>query len=188
VIAPIQYAYSFDETVRDSVWNKPALDLAQENEAKLIALGAQPRTVRDLLRNKWVTPSLQTALTVRLEQMGKLPGVEAVVAAAARTQGETRVRFLLESLALLAVHHQKEGKFASLRMNNLVPAGIGADGSVVAAAAVDYGTWDKDAAAFATNRELAGKKKTLLLAGKTSARAKQELEKAGWMVRAGLRS
>ncbi|HET9699817.1 MAG TPA: hypothetical protein VFP70_02745 [Burkholderiales bacterium] len=186
VIAPIQYAYSFDQTVRDSVWNKPAIDLRKENEAKLLALGVQDRTVRDFLRNKWFTPTLQTALVVRLEALGKLPGVESVVATAALTHGETRARFLLESLALLAAHHQRE-RIARLKMSNLVPLGTSANGDVIAAAAIDYGTWDKDAAAFAQRKELAGKSRTLLVAGKLSARAQQELEKAGWKVKSGLR-
>lgn len=188
VLAPIQYAYSFDQTMRDSVWNKPAIDLAKENEAKLLALGVQARTVRDLLRNKWFTPTLQTALVLRLEVLGKLPGVEAVVATAALTQGETRARFLLESLALLATHHQKAEKITKLSMSNLVPVGVAADGAVIAAAAIDYGTWDQDAAAFARRKELAGKSRTLLVAGKLSDRGKQELEKAGWKVKTGLRA
>lgn len=187
VVGPLQYAYTFDDTVRQSVWNKPAIDLAKENEAKLLALGVQGRTVRDLLRNKWFTPTLQTALVARLEALGRMEGVESVVAVAARTQGEARARFLLESLAMLAVHHQKEAKLAKLRMSNLVPAGVTADGRVIAAVAIDYGSWEKDAAAFGQRKELAAKSRTLLVAGKLSPRAKQELEKAGWTVKTGLR-
>ena len=188
VAAPLQYAYSFDDTVRQSVWNKPAIDLAKENEAKLLALGAQDRTVRDLLRNRWFTPTLQTALVSRLSALGKMEGIESVVSAAAVTQGETRTRFLLESLAMLATYHQKEGRLAKIRMSNLVPAGVTADGAVVAAVAIDYGIWDKDAAAFTQRKDLSAPRKTLLVAGKLSARARQELEKAGWAVKTGLRA
>jgi hypothetical protein len=188
VIAPIQYAYSFDDTVRQEIWNKPPVDLAKENETKLIALGAQERTVRDLLRNTWFTPTMQTGLAARLSALGKIDGVEAVVKAAALTQGEARVRFLLESLAMLAAHHQKDGKLAGIRMSNLVPVGVAADGSLVASVAIDYGTWDKDAADFTERKDLAAKAKTLLVAGKLSPQAKQALEKAGWTVKAGLRA
>jgi hypothetical protein len=187
-IAPISYAYSFDETVRDSVWNKAPIDLEKENLAKLIALGVKDRTARDLGRNKWFTPSLQTALVARLSALGKIEGLESVVAAAAATQGEVRARFLLESLAMLATHHEKEGKLVRIKMSNLVPAGVTADGRVVAALAIDYGTWDADAQAFGQRKELAAKSRTLLVAGKLSPQAKQGLEKAGWTVNAGLRS
>lgn len=188
VMAPIQYAYSFDDTVRQAVWNKPPIDLVKENEAKLIALGANERTVRDLLRNNWFTPTLQTGLVTRLSALGRLEGIEAVVATAAVVQGESRVRFLLESLAMLATHHQKDGKLAAIRMSNLVPVGVAADGRVIASLAIDYGTWDKDAAAFAQRKNLAAKGRTLLVAGKVSPRATKELQKAGWTVKAGLRA
>jgi hypothetical protein len=188
VAAPVQYAYEFDDTTRQSVWNRPAIDLEKENQAKLARLGVPERTVRDLLRNRWFTPTLQTALVARLEALGRMEGNEQVVRAASATQGEARARFLLESLAMLADHHRKEGKLAKLRMSNLVPAGVTADGRVVAAAGIDYGSWDKDAAAFAQRKELAAKSRTLLVAGKLSPRAKQQLEKAGWTVKQGLRA
>jgi hypothetical protein len=188
VVAPIQYAYTMDESVTQSVWNKPAIDLEKENLARLLALGVQERTARDLLRNRWFTPTLQTALVARLGALGKMEGIESAVKAASATQGEARARFLLESLAMLATYHQKEQKLAKIQMSNLVPAGVTADGRLVAAAAIDHGTWDADAAAFATRKELAAKSRTLLLAGTLSDRAKQEIEKAGWTVKTGLRT
>jgi hypothetical protein len=89
---------------------------------------------------------------------------------------------------MLATHHEKEGKLVRIKMSNLVPAGVTADGRVVAALAIDYGTWDADAQAFGQRKELAAKSRTLLVAGKLSPQAKQGLEKAGWTVNAGLRS
>jgi hypothetical protein len=188
VVGPLQYAYEFDDTVRQSIWNKPPVDLEKENLATLAALGVQERTARDLTRNKWFTPTLQSGLVARLSALGKIEGIESVAKTAAVTQGESRARFLLESLVLLVAHHQKEGKLAAIRMSNLVPVGVAADGRVIAAVAIDYGTWDKDAAAFAQRKDLAAKGRTLLVAGKMSPRAKQELEKAGWTVKAGLRA
>jgi hypothetical protein len=188
VVAPIQYAYTMDETVSQAVWNKPPIDLEKENRGKLLALGVQDRTARDLLRNRWFTPTLQTALVARLGALGKMAGIESAVKAAAATQGEARARFLLESLAMVATYHQKEQKLAKIQMSNLVPAGAAADGGIVAAVAIDYGTWDKDAAAFAARKELTAKSRTLLVAGTLSARAKQELEKAGWAIKSDLRT
>jgi hypothetical protein len=188
VLAPIQYAYSFDETVRDSIWNKAPVDLEKENSAQLLALGVSERATRDLTRNKWFTPTLQTALVARLVALGKLPGIEQVVTTAAATQGEARVRFLLESLGLLAASHAKDAKLTAVRMSNLVPVGTTADGRVVAAVAVDYATWDKDAQGFTQRKEVAAKGRTLLVAGKVSPEAKKGLEKAGWTVKSGLRA
>jgi len=187
VMVPVQYAYQLDDTVRQSVWNKPAIDLEKENEARLLALGVPGRTVRDLLRNKWFTPTLQTALVARLNALGKISGIDSVVATAAVTQGETRARYLLESLAMLTTYQAKEGKFSSIRMSNLVPVGVTADGALVAAAGIDYGTWDKDAAAFAQRQMFKASKKTLLVAGRLSPQAQQAIGKAGWTVNTELR-
>ena len=144
--------------------------------------------MRDLLRNKWFTPTLQTALAARLAVLGKMDGIESVVGTAAATLGEARARFLLESVAMLVTHHQKEGRLAKIRMSNLVPTGVTADGAVIAALAIDYGVWSEDAAAFAQRKELAAAGRTLLVAGNLSPRAKQELERIGWKIRMGIRS
>ena len=187
VMVPVQYAYQLDDTVRQSVWNKPAIDLEKENEARLLALGVPGRTVRDLLRNKWFTPTLQTALVARLNALGRISGIDSVVATAAVTHGEARVRFLLESLAMLTTYQAKEGRFSSIRMSNLVPVGVTADGSLVAAVGIDYGIWDKDAAAFAQRQMFKAPKKTLLVAGRLSPQAQQAIRKAGWTVNSELR-
>ena len=187
VAIPVQYAYQLDDTVRQSVWNKPAIDLEKENQAKLLALGVQERTVRDLLRNKWFTPTLQTMLVARLGALGNMKGMESVVAVAARIQGESRARYLLESLAMLETHHRQTEKFARIKMSNLVPVGMTNEGAIVAAVAIDYGTWDKTAAAFAQRKDLLASKRTLLVAGKLSSTARASIEKAGWEVKPGLR-
>ena len=188
VVAPINYAHQLDDTVRQSVWNKPAIDLEKENGEKLIAMGVQARAVRDLQRNKWFSPTLQTALVARLEAFGNISGIESVVKAATVTQGESRARFLLESLGMLVTHHQKQGKFASIKMSNLVPVGVAADGSIVVSVAIDYGTWSKEAAAFAQRTDFNTAKKAMLVAGKLSPRTQEAFEKSGWTIKAGLRS
>ena len=69
----------------------------------------------------------------------------------------------------------------------MVPLGVAGDGTLVAAAAIDYAYWDKSAAEFAQSKELKAKRRILLLAGATSERARQEFEKAGWTLRSALR-
>jgi hypothetical protein len=177
----------FDTDVRDSVWNQPPVDLARQNEARLLAMGVRGRTTRDFLRNRWFTPSLQTALVIALSKMGDIGGVESVIEVASRLQGETRVRFLVESVRLLDQHHGKESRLVKLQMSGMVPVGIAGDGTLVAAAAIDYAPWDKSAAEFAQRKELKAKRKVLLIAGSASDRATQEFGKAGWTLRSGLR-
>ena len=177
----------FDTDVRDAVWNQPAVDLARQNESRLLAMGVSGRTTRDFLRNRWFTPSLQTALVVALGKMGGIAGVESVIAVASQVQGETYVRFLIESVRMLGQYNGKEARLAKLRMSGIVPVGVAEDGALVIATAIDYAWWDKPASEFAQRKELKGKRRVLLIAGTASERAKREFAKAGWTLHTGLR-
>ena len=177
----------FDTDVRDAVWNQPAVDLARQNESRLLAMGVSGRITRDFLRNRWFTPSLQTALVIALGKMDGIAGVETVIQVASQLQGETRVRFLIESVRMLGQYHGKDGPLAKLRMSGMVPVGVTGNGTLVIAAAIDFVFWDKTAAEFALRKELKAKQRTLLVAGVASERAKQELAKSGWTLRTGLR-
>ncbi len=72
-------------------------------------------------------------------------------------------------------------------MSGMVPLGVAGDGTLVIAAAIDHAYWDATAAEFGQREELAGKRRVLLVAGTASPRARQELERAGWTLRGGLR-
>jgi len=177
----------FDTDVRDAVWNQPPVDLTRQNESRLLALGVSGRTTRDFLRNRWFTPSLQTALVIALAKMGSVPGMESVIQVASQVQGETYVRFFIESVRMLARFNEKEGPLVRLKMSNMVPVGVKVDGTLVAAAAIDYAYWDQAAAEFAQRKELKGKRRVALVAGGASDRAKQEFEKTGLTLRTALR-
>lgn len=184
----VNLVVGFDTDVRDAVWNQPAVDLARQNEARLQGMGVSPRTTRDFLRNRWFTPSLQTAMVLALSKMGGIAGAESVVAVAAQVQGETHVRFFVESLRMLGQYDVKEARLAKLKMSGMVPVGVAADGTLVVAVAIDYASWNKAAAEFSQRKALQGKRRVLLVAGHASERARQEFSKAGWTLRSGLRS
>jgi len=177
----------FDTDVRDAVWNQPAVDLARQNESRLLGMRVSGRTTRDFLRNRWFTPSLQTALVLALSKLGDVSGAESVIHVASQVQGETRVRFLVESVRMLGEFQKKDYGVAKLRMSGMVPLGIAGDRTLVAAAAIDYAYWDETAAEFAQSKELKAKRRILLVAGAASERTRQEFEKAGWIVRSELR-
>jgi hypothetical protein len=177
----------FDTDVRDAVWNQPAVDLARQNESRLLAMGVSGRITRDFLRNRWFTPSLQTALVVALGKMGGIAGVESVIQVASQVQGETYVRFLIESVRMLGQYNDKDSRLATLGMSGIVPVGFAGDGTLVISTAIDYAWWDKAAAEFAQRKDLKGKRRVLLVAGIASERAKQEFAKAGWTLHTGLR-
>jgi hypothetical protein len=187
VSMPVNMVVEFDGTVRDAVWNQPAIDLAQQNESKLLAMGVDGRIVRNFLRNTWFTPTLQTALVTALGTMNSIGGVQSVIDIASQMQGETRARFLVDSIRMLGRYSKSDARLVKLTMSNMVPVGIERDGTPVAAVAIDYAYWDETAAQFAQRKELHGKRRVLLVAGAVSARAKQQFERAGVTLRSGLR-
>ena len=178
----------FDTDVRDAVWNQPAVDLARQNEARLLAMGVAPRTTRDFLRNRWFTPSLQTALVVALAKLGDVSGVESVILVASQVRGESRVRFLVESVRLLTEFQKSGPRLVKVKMSGMVPVGMAGDGTLAAAVAIDYAYWDETSAEFAHRRELKAKRRILLVAGIASERAGREFEKSGWTLRTGMRA
>ncbi|MFO1396486.1 MAG: hypothetical protein U1F48_05420 [Burkholderiales bacterium] len=173
----------FDTDVRDAVWNQPPVDLARDNEARLLALGVSGRTTRDFLRNRWFTPSLQTAFAIALAKLGAVSNAEAVVAVAAQVQGETNVRFLVESVRMLGLYDGHSGRLVKLAMSGIVPFAITDENAVVAAAAIDYLYWDAMAAEFAHRGNFRAKRKVLLVAGGASQRAHEAFDARGWQVR-----
>jgi hypothetical protein len=187
VVAPLQYAATFDTVVRDSVWNVPVIDLVAQNERKLAAMGIEGRSVRDFFRNRWFTPTLQTALVLALEQLPDVRGRDGVIATAAGLQGNARARSLIGAVRMLARHHKNAAPLSAIRMSGIVAIGSITDDDLVVATDLDYVWWNAEAAEFSTRADLAAKRRTLLVSGSASKRAVEELERARWDVRVGLR-
>jgi hypothetical protein len=143
--------------------------------------------VRDFFRNRWFTPSLQTALVVALGELPDVKGRKSVIETATTVQGEARARSLIGAVRLLADHHRQE-PLAKVRTRGLVVIGSTARGDLVAATDLDYAWWNAEAAEFATGADLKARNRTLLVSGKASARATEELARAKWNLRTGLRA
>jgi hypothetical protein len=187
VAAPLQYAATFDGVVRDSVWNMPVVDLVARNEAKLGAMGVGGRPVRDFFRNRWFTPTLQTALVLALEQLDGVRGRDAVVTSAATVQGELRARSFIRAVHMLAQHHRETAPLDKIRMSGVVAVGTARDGTAVVAADVDYVWWNAEAKEFSGRADLASRRRMLLVSGIVSPRAEEALARERWDVRSRLR-
>jgi PAS domain-containing protein len=180
VAAPVKFAVGFDTDSRDAVWDLSPEDIQARLEKRLAAMGIEGRVVRDLFRNPWLTPTLQTALVAALEKLEGATGRADAVDLATRLPGEARLRGLIETLNLLAGHHQSAEPIRNLRFQNSVAIGNLADGKLVAAISADYLSWNAAAAELAGRPDLQAAQRTLLISGKASARARQEFERAGW--------
>lgn len=180
VAAPVKFVVGFDAQSQDMVWDLSPADIQIQVESKLKDMGIEGRLVRDFFRNPWLTPTLQTGLANALERMGSVTGRGAAIELASRMQSESRLRSLIEALSLLADHHQKSAPLADLRLSGIMAVATRKDGELVAAISADYFFWNAAAAEFAGRADLAAPRRTLLLSGKASPRARQELTRAGW--------
>ncbi len=186
VAAPLQYAVEFDGTVRDAVWNTPAIDLETRNQERLAQMGIDGRVVRDFFRNRWFTPTLQTALVTALERFAGASGRESVVRNAIGVQGEVRARALIYGLRTLAAYQAAGHSLTTVTANGVLAVGVTARGERVVAADLDYVWWSEQTAAFA-KRGMEARRKIALVTGLVTPEARQGLERAGWHVVANAR-
>ena len=186
VAAPLQYAVEFDGTVRDAVWNTPAIDLETRNQERLAQMGIDGRVVRDFFRNRWFTPTLQTALVTALERFAGAGGRESVVRNAIGVQGEVRARALIYGLRTLAAYQAAGHSLTTVTANGVLAVGITTRGERVVAADLDYVWWSDQTAAFA-KRGMEARRKIALVTGLVTPEARRGLERAGWHVVANAR-
>lgn len=182
VIAPLYYAQQFNEQATLEAYQTPALDIGTRNEARLKKMGIEGLPVRNFLRNNYFTPTLQTALVLALESMGNIAGRDQVVVFAARAASETEARYVNNSVMMLAHHSRTVSPLAKIRGADNVIAGEMSDGKLIIAAPLDYLPWIKPVDDFARRTDLKGTERWLLVSGKVTPRAQQELSALGWRV------
>ena len=182
VIAPLYYAQQFNEQATLEAYQMPALDIGTRNEARLKQMGIEGLPVRTFLRNSYFTPTLQTALVLALESMGNVAGRDQVIAFAARAASEVEARYVNNSVMMLAQYSRNVAPLAKIRGADNVIAGETRDGKLIVAAPLDYVPWVKPVDDFARRTDLAGTERWLLISGKATPRAQQELTTLGWRV------
>jgi len=182
VIAPLYYAQQFNEQATLEAYQTPPIDIGTRNEARLKKMGIEGLPVRTFFRNNYFTPTLQTALVLALESMGNIAGRGEMIVFAARAASETEARYVNNSVMMLAQYSRNVAPLAMVRGADNVIAGETRDGKLVVAAPLDYLPWVKPVDDFARRTDLKGSERWLLISGKATPRAMQELTTLGWRV------
>jgi len=182
VAAPVKFAVGFDSDSRDAMWDLSPGDIEIRNEARLKAMGIEGRSVRDFFRNAWFTPTLQTGLVGTLEKLDTVRGRASIIAAAAGTRGENRVRGLIGVLNLLADHHRQVAPLDEIRLAGPLALATRQDGERVVAMNADYLYWTPAAAEIVAHPDLRAPRRTFIVSGMVSVRTRQEMERAGWVL------
>ena len=182
VAAPLTYSTELNEAAQLEASQYPALDVENRNEARLEKMGIEGLPVRTLFRNGYFTPTLQTALVLALETLGNVTGRAEVIAFASRAASEDEARYVINSVLLLVRHSITVGTLTNVRVADNVLAGRTADGKLIVPVSLDYIPWVKAVDEFSNRNDLKGTERWLLVSGKVTPVAMQELSKRGWRV------
>jgi hypothetical protein len=182
VIAPVHYATEAYQQGTLEAYQSPPVDVEMRNEARLKTMGIEGRPVRDFFRNRYFTPTLQTALVVALESLGNVEGRGDVIPFATNAVSEVQARYVIGSVLLLAQANRSGTPLAKLRVIGNLLAASTQDARLVVAAPFDLVPWTKTVDDFARREDLAGPQRSLLVTGAVTPRARQELAALGWSV------
>jgi len=183
VVVPASLAITGTSATRDLIYDTPRGDLVVKNETALSAMGASDLQIRALQAAPGFTLSLQTELVEQLGKLGGVAGRPAVVALAGTLKTSDQALFLVRGVRILALQHA-QSPLAEV-------AGVGTvfarakDGTLIVPAAVDYVSWTERASRFARRTDLAAPQRTVLLTGRATSLAKQQLTALGWRVAEG---
>ncbi len=163
------------------VYDMPPGDLKVRNEKSLRAMGVSQEEVDHLLRHRWYTLTLQSALVQGLERLEGASGRPGVMPLALTVASEEQARFVVGAVQMLARHHEQVTPLASLQVQGTVVAQT-RDGAIIVPGPVDYLSWTKTIDRFSRRPDLTQPKRVLLLSGEASPRARRELERRAWTV------
>jgi hypothetical protein len=183
VVMPYSIVMTGTTAARNLVWDTPPADLINLNVKRFTETGASEADVRALVQNPWYSITTLTALGTALERLQGLRGRGQIVAFAGRVQSEPAARVVATAVTMLATQHSGKPFKEVLAPGPL--AGRGADGALFVPAPLDHVAWTERVARFATRPELRAPRRTVLLTGTTSARAKKELTALGWSLSEG---
>jgi hypothetical protein len=180
--AGVATAISATATVSNLVWDKSPEDIRTINENKLAAMGVGKDTVRAFVTNRWFTPTLSVPFVENLAQIPAGKSRAAVVALASTVASENEARFMLNGVSMVRQIGTEQDPVVNLELARRIMVVRTRGGRVEVPAPVDYAAWTEPVKAFAERKDLKGARRTILVAGTASERAREGLQAAGWTV------
>lgn len=182
---PKEVGYLSD--VNDLVWDMHPVDLRLRNEDTLKPMGVSDEAAETFFDNRVVTLTDATRLVQALAGMEHVENRAVMVELAGTAETRVETRFYVAAAELLAAWHRSRGPLTRLVAAGTLPAGLAREDVAVLPVPVDSLAWTADAASAARKIIGAGalreaRARQIWVRGLVSARARQELEEAGWSV------
>jgi len=169
----------------DLVYQTPRADLIILVQKKLKSFGLSQEEIVAFTTNTAIPLSLQVTAVKDLEALGNIPGRRAAAVAIGNMMTEYQARFLVTSLHMLHQWSQQSSPITRI----YVPGPLVAhdqNGHMILPAPVDYLSWTPRIAGFVIDPQLlAQHNRVLLITGKMTPLARQQLGANGWSVRGG---
>jgi hypothetical protein len=178
-VVPGSTFISLTSMTSDLVYDTPKADLILLNQQKLIRMGASETLTQALLKNRWYSVSVLTALVTDLERLAGVKGRPAIISLATTVVNEEEARFLAASVHLLARLNVTGVPLRELAARRTV-VGITPGGDLVVPAPVDYLSWTEPIARLADRKDLRAARRGLWISGRMSALAHRELSRLRW--------
>jgi hypothetical protein len=169
----------------DLVYQTPRADLIILVQKKLKSFGLSQEEIVAFTTNTAIPLSLQVDAVKDLEALGNIPGRRAAAVDIGSMMTEYQARFLVTSLHMLVQWGQQQAPITRI----WAPAELVArdqNRSTILPAPVDYVSWTPRVAGFLTDPNLvAQQNRVLLLNGRMTPLAQQQMTANGWNVRQG---
>jgi hypothetical protein len=166
--------------VSDLVWDVNPGDLNVRAQKQLEELGVPSDTIERFLRQKAFTLTTRTALLQALAVLGPGPGRVDVVPWALTAKSDSQARFIAGAVMILADYHKTKDPIADLQVSGTL-VGRTKAGALIVPTPVNYVSWTKLVAGFVARPDLEAPDREILLAGRLSPRARQELTRLHWV-------
>ncbi len=180
-VIPAAMVLSATTTLTDWVWDLPPGDLKVLNEKALLAMGVSQDSVDSFLRNPWYTHTLQGRLVHALVALEDVEDRPEVIGLALTVISEDQARFVTESAEMLGHYHTKGNQITRVDITTTI-IGQSKAGGIIIPAPLDYVSWTKKLETFTSRDDFKNKDRRILVRGRFSEIAKNELTQKNWLV------
>jgi len=183
VVIPIPPVVSITSTAGTLVWGQDPEALRKTNETGLKAIGVADEIADAFFRNDAFTLTEQTRFVAALEGV-TANGLADYVATASEAGTPREGLFFVESVEMLQRQHS-EGAVTSVLVDSRVIVALSGN-RAIALLPLDYLSWTESVAQAAAEiverakNELGASNLEMLLTGRASGRARNELQELGW--------
>ncbi len=172
--------------------NTPASELWVQNRDKLTSLGLDSDTIQLFLNNEVFSPALTTVMTSALESMQSVDNLDLFLKVSLQAGSPEMAGVITELAVLTAGYHQHVQPLTTIVPMARVTRAVNSDGNIIVLLPVDHLIWSSklDNAVNQISEETKGAEniaKEVWILGDISRQAREQCEKAGWIIHTGVR-